>query len=333
MGCLKLTHNQQPELRVVHGKKAVTSNDWVKRVCSSYPFGMLMPGRHQEINGNPYTYGFNGMERDEEVKGAGKHYSFSNYGYDPRLGRRWRPDAHAGDYPFISPYAYTLNNPLSVVDPDGKDVYLVIWATADGKIGHAGIAVDNYKAVESRVIENGKEVTKINYVKDGTVTYYDLWPGEAVGATNANKDVPASYNVILTTVDDLKKTDVTGAEGYAPDGVVKLSTSYATDQKTVEALEKFKVAHDKYNGVRCNCSDLAEEGIETAAGKQLDVDESIMLIYESTTPNKLFKETAKLPNASVLKDPGDKVDNTFIEGVKGSSDSEPKKDSGSSFGK
>ncbi len=87
MGCLRIVHDQRPEIRVVHGKKGVTSNDWVKRVCSSYLFGMLMPDRHDEINGNPYTYGFQGQERDDEVKGAGNAVNYKYRMHDPRLGR------------------------------------------------------------------------------------------------------------------------------------------------------------------------------------------------------------------------------------------------------
>ncbi len=121
MGCLKLTHDQRPELRVVHGKKAVASSDWVKRVRSSYLFGMLMPGRHDEINGNPYTYGFNGMERDEEVKGAGNSYDFGARMQDPRLGRWLSPDPMEAKYPMYSTYSAFNNNPIIYIDPDGKD--------------------------------------------------------------------------------------------------------------------------------------------------------------------------------------------------------------------
>jgi len=33
--------------------------------------------------GRCHTYGFNGYEKDDEVKGSGNHYSFSDFGYDP----------------------------------------------------------------------------------------------------------------------------------------------------------------------------------------------------------------------------------------------------------
>src|ERR1044071_162622 len=48
------------------------------------------------------------------------------------------------------------------------NVYIVIYATADGRTGHAGIAIDNYQVH----ILGDKEDT----VADGTLTYFDLWP-------------------------------------------------------------------------------------------------------------------------------------------------------------
>jgi hypothetical protein len=36
----------------------------------------------------------------------------------------------------------------------------------------------------------------------------------------------------------------------------------------------------------------------------------------ATTPNMLFKAVRELPNASVIKDPGDKVSRGFVQGVK-----------------
>ena len=84
-----------------------------------YAFGMQMPGR--SYTGEGYRYGFNGHEKDDEIKGSGNHYSFGDYGYDPRLGRRWRPDPLVRKYPSISSYAGFGNNPIYYVDEDGRD--------------------------------------------------------------------------------------------------------------------------------------------------------------------------------------------------------------------
>jgi RHS repeat-associated protein len=74
------------------------------------------------MNNGDYRYGFGGHEKDDEVKGTGNHISFGDYGYDPRLGRRWRPDPFEKLYAPISPYTYALNSPIVFTDSDGNVV-------------------------------------------------------------------------------------------------------------------------------------------------------------------------------------------------------------------
>jgi RHS repeat-associated protein len=82
MGCLKLEilKDYKPTLRVV-GKNPETE----KKCVNCYPFGMNMPGR--TFNSSEYRYGFNGMEKDDEIKGEGNSLDFGARIYDPRLGR------------------------------------------------------------------------------------------------------------------------------------------------------------------------------------------------------------------------------------------------------
>jgi len=75
-----------------------------------YPFGMPMPGRF--IASNKYRYGFNGKERDDEVKRLGNSYDFGARIYDPRLGRWFSVDPLAAKFPFSSPYIYADDNPI-----------------------------------------------------------------------------------------------------------------------------------------------------------------------------------------------------------------------------
>ena len=82
-----------------------------------YNFGMPMPGRN--ANSGDYRYGFNGYEKDDEVKGNGNHLSFADFGYDPRLARRWNMDPLWKSFPYQSPYVYALNNPIKWMDVDG----------------------------------------------------------------------------------------------------------------------------------------------------------------------------------------------------------------------
>ncbi|KAB1065893.1 RHS repeat-associated core domain-containing protein [Salibacter halophilus] len=94
-----------------------------------YPFGMMQPGR--VYNSPEYRYGFNGMERDDEIKGSGNSLDFGARIYDPRIGRWLSTDPAQQDYPFASPYNFVLNTPIQAIDPDGKRVYFVGGAGND----------------------------------------------------------------------------------------------------------------------------------------------------------------------------------------------------------
>ena len=76
-----------------------------------------MPGR--TFNSSDYRYGFNGMEKDDEVSGTGNSYTADFWQYDPRLGRRWNVDPVVK--PFESGYSTFLGNPILFVDPNGDD--------------------------------------------------------------------------------------------------------------------------------------------------------------------------------------------------------------------
>ncbi|MCR9155523.1 MAG: RHS repeat-associated core domain-containing protein [Bacteroidetes bacterium] len=90
----------------------LNSNDY-------YPFGMVMPGRSYQ-GGDGYRYGFNGMEKDDEVKGNGNSYDFGARIYDPRVGRFLSIDPRWRDFSFMSPYVFAANNPIRYIDYNGE---------------------------------------------------------------------------------------------------------------------------------------------------------------------------------------------------------------------
>jgi RHS repeat-associated protein len=79
-----------------------------------------------------YKYGFNEMEKDDEVKGNGNSYDFGARIYDPRLGRTLSQDPHAARYPNMSPYSIMANNPILYIDADGKDIGVSTTFKEDG---------------------------------------------------------------------------------------------------------------------------------------------------------------------------------------------------------
>ncbi len=64
-----------------------------------------------------FTY--NGKEKQDQFGLGWLDYHARQV--DPALGRMWAVDPHSHRYANTSPYAYVGNNPISRIDPDGKD--------------------------------------------------------------------------------------------------------------------------------------------------------------------------------------------------------------------
>jgi RHS repeat-associated protein len=85
------------------------------------PFGVTLDGR--TIENDFYRRGFNGMEKDDEVKGEGNSYTTEFRQLDPRVGRWLSLDPLVEKFPSHSPFNYCLNNPLNKIDPSGMEPY------------------------------------------------------------------------------------------------------------------------------------------------------------------------------------------------------------------
>ena len=99
-----------------------TANGTYKK--AQYFFGDVLEktGVAEKKPGNAYTFGFNGKENDNEVKGEGNSLDFGARKYDSRLGRWLSVDPLEKKYPQFSPYNAMANNPLLFVDEDGRDI-------------------------------------------------------------------------------------------------------------------------------------------------------------------------------------------------------------------
>jgi len=130
-----------------------------------YAFGSPMPGR--QFSSNSYRYGFNGKEKDDEVKGNGNSYDFGARIYDPRIGRWLSCDPWKDKYPSVSPYNYVENNPLIFKDPTGKGPTFAVQL-------NYGTGADSKKVISGHIVI--------------TSTIY-LYPGSANETNRAVTDV------------------------------------------------------------------------------------------------------------------------------------------------
>ncbi len=69
-----------------------------------------------------YRYGFNGMEKDDEVKGNGNSYDFGARMQDPRLGRWLSVDKKWNLNLAVTPYGFGNNSPIYYIDKGGYSI-------------------------------------------------------------------------------------------------------------------------------------------------------------------------------------------------------------------
>lgn len=146
------------------------------------------------VHSRSYRYGFNGMEKDDEVSGDGNSYTAEYWQYDTRLGRRWNIDPEGKTW--NSNYLAFSCNPIINIDPKGNvDFYSDgVWIGTDG-VDDGLIAI----VKDSKV----KTAIKTNTSKGMYSSYDNLANGTKTNQFNViHKDVlQASVNVLQKAID------------------------------------------------------------------------------------------------------------------------------------
>ena len=101
-------------------RSVVNSSGAVLQSTDYYPFGLAFADNNVTTN----RYLFNGKELENYTLGT-TYLGTLDYGarhYDPRIARWTVPDPMAEKYYGLSGYVYCANNPMRLVDPDGREV-------------------------------------------------------------------------------------------------------------------------------------------------------------------------------------------------------------------
>ncbi|MCO6175372.1 DUF6443 domain-containing protein [Flavobacterium sp. NRK F10] len=106
-----------------------------------FPFGFQMTGR--TFSSPLYRYGFQGQEKDDEIKGEGNSINYTFRMHDPRVGRFFAVDPLVYEYPWYSPYQFSGNRLIDMGELEGlepkekgKKEGQTAWARTDR--GNAG---------------------------------------------------------------------------------------------------------------------------------------------------------------------------------------------------
>ncbi len=105
------------------------------RVAQDYsPFGVTLDGRNFVVD-EKYRYGFQGQEKDDEVKGDGNSVNYKYRMHDPRIGRFFAVDPLAPKYPHNSPYAFSENKVIAWGELEGLESFYAADGTFLGQVG------------------------------------------------------------------------------------------------------------------------------------------------------------------------------------------------------
>ena len=115
------------------------------------PFGEVFIEERNNVWNTPYL--FNAKEFDEET---GMYYYGARY-YEPRLCLWMACDSETELYPNISGYAYCLNNPVKLKDPDGNHVEVTL--NEENKYIVTGGVLNNDKNIY--IMKDGKRTGEI----------------------------------------------------------------------------------------------------------------------------------------------------------------------------
>ncbi len=206
---------------------------------------------------------------------------------------------------------------VSTVRAAPTDVYLVLYATHDGRTGHVGLAVDQYRI---RVIECADCPAGVRYdtVATGELTYFDLWPAtDDLSYQFLFSTVPAHYyrlprgnTELPVTVRSLLRAGLPHAMEDSCDGLLQLPTSPTRDFELVDFLQGVIDGNAPFSTYEYNCADFVATGLSFALSRPIEARERVLL-RSATTPNCLWRTVAALPDARILRDPGEKVRGSF----------------------
>lgn len=80
-----------------------------------------------------YRFGFNGQEKDDEVKGNGNSIAFQYRIHDSRIGRFLSTDPLEKNFAWNSSYAFAENDVIRSIDLEGLERQIMIFGRDNGK--------------------------------------------------------------------------------------------------------------------------------------------------------------------------------------------------------
>ncbi|WP_263602421.1 DUF6443 domain-containing protein [Chryseobacterium sp. PET-29] len=253
LGNIRLSYSDTNGDGIVTGDILVNNcvDNGVDIVCNSY----ITPGEAEGVN-NYYPFGLahanSNFEKVYQYKYNGKElqetgmYDYGARFYMPDIGRWGVVDPLAEKHPNLNPMMYAANNPISNIDPDGRD--WTITETYNKKTN-----TTNYHFTFTGAVLNSSSNKKIDLQKFAKAVQSQT---EAIfDKIEKNPYVTISSSISIRTIDDkedLKNTDTlieikdSNSQDFASNYKNRETPGQAMNGKEISINEKY--VNDMING-------------------------------------------------------------------------------------
>lgn len=169
--------------------------------------------------------------------------------YDPLTGRFTTIDPLAGKYPSLSPYNHCANNPLNALDPDGRDICVLLHPNGAMGMGHLALLIQNENKTWSLWSKNGSNQNS-------------GFKGESVIGTGEDLDQLGVGN--FDTIEDFFRSDLNESDSSDKIKYTKGYIIQTTTENDDVARNAVKSEIDKeYNLFISNCATAVQKALES----------------------------------------------------------------------
>jgi|GEM_PF-2960478 len=170
------------------------------------PFGETFVDQTPATNPYDSRYTFSAKEKDDETQYS---YFGARY-YDSDLSVWLSVDPLSDKYPNLSPYAYCANDPVMLVDPDGRKLFIV------GEAACEFMAMTS-SHLKNMTVDRDEKTGNVKYMLNAGVSVSDLTEFEQtlVNSIETDKDILA--NVVYKSDEVLFDADVREGGGNEVD--------------------------------------------------------------------------------------------------------------------